>query len=84
MYVQTLVPHIVGVLLMLWISILILKVVIVSQGDINHHESLVKAIKQVDGVISALGSPEQIADQVKIVAAIKEAVEISGQGTYLS
>ena len=57
---------------------------IVSQGDIYHHESLMKAIKQVDGVISALGSPEQIADQVKIVAAIKEAVEISRQGTYLS
>ncbi|KAK7826997.1 isoflavone reductase-like protein [Quercus suber] len=32
-------------------------------GDIYHHESLVKAIKQVDVVISALGSPEQIADQ---------------------
>ena len=29
---------------------------IVSQGDIYHHESLVKAIKQVDVVISALGS----------------------------
>ncbi|KAM3709578.1 hypothetical protein ACJW31_02G182100 [Castanea mollissima] len=45
-------------------------------GDIYHHESLVKAIKQVDGVISTLGSPEQIADQVKIVAAIKEAGNI--------
>ncbi|KAM4118201.1 hypothetical protein ACJW30_02G183500 [Castanea mollissima] len=32
-------------------------------GDIYHHESLVKAIKQVDVVISALRSPEQIADQ---------------------
>nr|POE60912.1 isoflavone reductase-like protein [Quercus suber] len=32
-------------------------------GDIYHHESLVKAIKQVDVVICALGSPEQIADQ---------------------
>ena len=29
---------------------------IVSQGNIYHHESLVKAIKQVDVVISALGS----------------------------
>ncbi|KAK9990372.1 hypothetical protein SO802_025357 [Lithocarpus litseifolius] len=45
-------------------------------GDIYHHESLVKAIKQVDVVICALGSPEQIADQVKIVAAIKEAGNI--------
>ncbi|KAK7822952.1 isoflavone reductase-like protein [Quercus suber] len=32
-------------------------------GDIYHHESLVKAIKQVDVVICALGSPEQMADQ---------------------
>ncbi|KAF3965533.1 hypothetical protein CMV_010287 [Castanea mollissima] len=48
-------------------------------GDIYHHESLVKAIKQVDGVISALGSPEQIADQVKIVAAIKEAGNIKAR-----
>ncbi|KAK4584224.1 hypothetical protein RGQ29_022100 [Quercus rubra] len=45
-------------------------------GDIYHHESLVKAMKQVDVVISALGSPEQIADQVKIIAAIKEAGNI--------
>lgn len=45
-------------------------------GDIYHHESLVKAIKQADVVICALGSPEQIADQVKIVAAIKEAGNI--------
>nr|XP_023904234.1 isoflavone reductase homolog PCBER-like [Quercus suber] len=45
-------------------------------GDIYHHESLVKAIKQVDVVICALGSPEQIADQVKIIAAIKEAGNI--------
>ncbi|KAM3709581.1 hypothetical protein ACJW31_02G182400 [Castanea mollissima] len=44
-------------------------------GDIYHHESLVKAIKQVDIVISAVGS-KQIADQVKIIAAIKEAGNI--------
>jgi putative NADH-flavin reductase len=37
-----------------------------SQGDIYHHDSLVKAIKQVDIVISAVGS-QQIADQVKII-----------------
>ncbi|KAK4576848.1 hypothetical protein RGQ29_027404 [Quercus rubra] len=53
---------------------LILKILHI--GDIYHHESLVKAIKQVDVVICALGSPEQIADQVKIVAAIKEAGNI--------
>ncbi|XP_065622236.1 phenylcoumaran benzylic ether reductase Betv6 [Quercus suber] len=44
-------------------------------GDIYHHESLVKAIKQVDAVISAVGA-QQIADQVNIIAAIKEAGNI--------
>ncbi|KAG4987940.1 hypothetical protein JHK84_030523 [Glycine max] len=44
-------------------------------GDLTDHESLVKAIKQVDVVISALGA-EQIDDQVKIIAAIKEAGNI--------
>ncbi|KAG8377813.1 hypothetical protein BUALT_Bualt08G0072700 [Buddleja alternifolia] len=43
-----------------------------SGGDLNDHESLVKAIKQVDVVISTVGSL-QLADQVKIIAAIKEA-----------
>ncbi|XP_024972270.1 isoflavone reductase homolog TP7-like [Cynara cardunculus var. scolymus] len=41
-------------------------------GDLNDHESLVKAIKQVDVVISAVGNM-QIQDQTKIIAAIKEA-----------
>ncbi|KAL5563021.1 hypothetical protein UlMin_032768 [Ulmus minor] len=41
-------------------------------GDLNDHESLVKAIKQVDVVISTVGH-EQLPDQVKIIAAIKEA-----------
>ncbi|KAL2552891.1 Isoflavone reductase-like protein P3 [Forsythia ovata] len=40
-------------------------------GDIYNHESLVNAIKQVDVVISTIGGTE-IADQVKIIAAIKE------------
>ncbi|GMJ06988.1 hypothetical protein like AT1G75280 [Hibiscus trionum] len=40
-------------------------------GDLYDHESLVKAIKQVDVVISTVG--QQIEDQVKIIAAIKEA-----------
>ncbi|XP_030923448.1 phenylcoumaran benzylic ether reductase Betv6-like [Quercus lobata] len=44
-------------------------------GDIYHHESLVKAIKQVDVVISAVGT-QQIADQVNNIAAIKEAGNI--------
>ena len=42
------------------------------QGDLNDHESLVKAIKQVDVVISTVGRL-QFSDQVKIIAAIKEA-----------
>jgi len=42
------------------------------QGDVDGHDNLVKAIKQVDVVISAIGSM-QIADQTKIIAAIKEA-----------
>jgi len=44
-------------------------------GDLYNHESLLKAIKQVDVVISAVGSG-QLADQVKIVDAIKEAGNI--------
>ncbi|GAU26223.1 hypothetical protein TSUD_224140 [Trifolium subterraneum] len=44
-------------------------------GDLSDHESLVKAIKQVDVVISTLGGP-QIHDQVKLIAAIKEAGNI--------
>lgn len=41
-------------------------------GDLNDHESLVEAIKQVDVVISTVGG-FQLADQVKIIDAIKEA-----------
>lgn len=41
-------------------------------GDLHDHESLVKAIKQVDVVISTVGHA-LLADQVKIIAAIKEA-----------
>ncbi|WJX60980.1 Eugenol synthase 1 [Trifolium repens] len=44
-------------------------------GDLADHESLVKAIKQVDVVISTLGGA-QINDQVKLIAAIKEAGNI--------
>lgn len=42
------------------------------QGDLNDHKSLVKAIKQVDVVISTVGH-FQLGNQVKIIAAIKEA-----------
>ncbi|EEF52595.1 phenylcoumaran benzylic ether reductase TP7 [Ricinus communis] len=41
-------------------------------GDLYDHESLVKAIKQADVVISTLGAL-QLADQTKVIAAIKEA-----------
>ncbi|KAF6162295.1 hypothetical protein GIB67_008424, partial [Kingdonia uniflora] len=44
-------------------------------GDLYDYEGLVKAIKQVDVVISAVRS-KQLADQVKIIAAIKEAGNI--------
>ncbi|KAK4345405.1 hypothetical protein RND71_035581 [Anisodus tanguticus] len=42
------------------------------QGGLYDHDSLVKAIKQVDVVISTVGHA-LLADQVKIIAAIKEA-----------
>ncbi|KAG5543181.1 hypothetical protein RHGRI_016060 [Rhododendron griersonianum] len=45
--------------------------VTVLHGDLYDHESLVKAIKQVDVVISTV-STMQLLDQVKIIAAIKE------------
>lgn len=41
------------------------------QGDLYDHGSSVKAIKQVDLVISTLGH-QQLADQDKLLAAIKE------------
>nr|AFK37526.1 unknown [Lotus japonicus] len=41
-------------------------------GDIHDHQSLVKAIKQVDVVISTVNHA-QVADQFKIISAIKEA-----------
>ncbi|KAL7207663.1 hypothetical protein ACSBR1_029584 [Camellia fascicularis] len=44
-------------------------------GDMYNHESLVKAFKQVDVVISTVGAM-QLADQTKIIAAIKEAGNI--------
>ncbi|KAL5558018.1 hypothetical protein UlMin_034229 [Ulmus minor] len=49
--------------------------VTVLLGDVNDYESLLKAIKQVDVVISTVGHM-QILDQVKIISAIKEAGNI--------
>ncbi|GFP98412.1 isoflavone reductase-like protein [Phtheirospermum japonicum] len=46
--------------------------VTILTGDLYDHESLVKAIKQVDVVISTVGQ-FQLADQDKIIAAIKQA-----------
>ncbi|KAL5177844.1 Isoflavone reductase A622 [Glycine soja] len=47
-------------------------------GDVNNHESLVKAIKQVDVLIFTLGG-QQIDDQVNVIA-IKEAGNIKSSG----
>ncbi|XP_060194440.1 phenylcoumaran benzylic ether reductase TP7-like [Lycium barbarum] len=49
--------------------------VTILHGDLYCHESLVNAIKQVDVVISTLGAME-LADQVFIITAIKEVVNI--------
>ncbi|NP_001313018.1 phenylcoumaran benzylic ether reductase TP7 [Nicotiana tabacum] len=49
--------------------------VTILHGDLYDHESLVKAIKQVDVVISTMGMM-QLGDQVKLIAAIKEAGNI--------
>nr|CAD1834097.1 unnamed protein product [Ananas comosus var. bracteatus] len=49
--------------------------VVVVTEDVHDHGSLVGAFKQVDVVISAVGHKfrEQLADQIKIIRAIKEA-----------
>ncbi|KAK4365144.1 hypothetical protein RND71_016502 [Anisodus tanguticus] len=49
--------------------------VTIINSDLYDHESLVKALKQVDVVISTLGMM-QLADQVKLIPAIKEAGNI--------
>ncbi|XP_038887686.1 phenylcoumaran benzylic ether reductase Pyrc5-like [Benincasa hispida] len=46
--------------------------VIIVSGDLFDHESLVKAIKEVDVVISTVGL-NQLSDQDKLISAIKEA-----------
>jgi hypothetical protein len=43
----------------------------ILQGDVGDHESILAALKQVDVVISTL-SPTLIADQLKLIDAIKE------------
>ncbi|XP_042013482.1 eugenol synthase 1-like isoform X3 [Salvia splendens] len=49
--------------------------VTILKGDLKEHESLVKALKQVVVVISTVGQI-QLADQVNIIAAIKQAGNI--------
>ncbi|PKA53889.1 Isoflavone reductase-like protein [Apostasia shenzhenica] len=49
--------------------------VVLVHGDLYDHESLVKAIKEVDVVISTVGF-DQLADQTNIIAAIKQAGNI--------
>ena len=44
----------------------------IQQGELDEHEKLVEAIRQVDIVIVTLGMPP-IMDQLKIIAAMKEA-----------
>lgn len=53
------------------------------QGDLYNHESLVKAIRAVDVVVSAVGYA-QLPDQVNIIAAIKEAGNVKVWITGLS
>ncbi|XP_047061442.1 phenylcoumaran benzylic ether reductase Pyrc5-like [Lolium rigidum] len=45
------------------------------KGDLFNHESLVKAIKGTDIIISAVG-PRQLAEQTRIVTAIKDAGDV--------
>lgn len=61
-----------GIFVLLSFSVPILVLLQLSQGDIYDHESLLRAIKQVDIVISTVGT-QQLADQVRIIEAIKEA-----------
>ncbi|XP_047329750.1 phenylcoumaran benzylic ether reductase Betv6-like [Impatiens glandulifera] len=49
--------------------------VFLVHGDVNDHEGLVKAMKQVDVVISAVGK-DLLPEQTKIIAAIKDAGNI--------
>ena len=51
------------------------------QGDLYDHKSLVEAIKKVDVVISTVGHV-QLADQDKIIAAIKEAGNVKVTKLY--
>ncbi|CAI0377472.1 unnamed protein product [Linum tenue] len=54
-----------------------------QSGDLYDHESLVKAIRQVDVVISTVGYA-QLLDQVRIISAIKEAGNIKVDHHYHS
>ena len=52
-----------------------------AQGDLYDHDSLVKAVKQVDVVISVV-TFQQILDQSKILDAIKKAGNIMVSPLY--
>jgi putative NADH-flavin reductase len=54
---------------------LLLQHLFYAQGDLFNHESLVKAIKGTDIIISAVG-PRQLAEQTRIVTAIKDAGDV--------
>jgi len=47
-----------------------------NKMDINNHESLVAALKQVDVVISTIGTA-QLPDQLNLITAIKEVGHIT-------
>ncbi|KAH6827290.1 hypothetical protein C2S53_001869 [Perilla frutescens var. hirtella] len=49
--------------------------VTIYQGELDEHEKLVSAVKEVDIVVSALAVPQHL-DQIKIIHAMKEAGNI--------
>ncbi|KAK8452177.1 hypothetical protein SEVIR_5G069100v4 [Setaria viridis] len=53
------------------------------KGDLYDHASLVSAVKSADVVISTVGS-QQIADQTRLIDAIKEAGNVKVLGSSLS
>ena len=54
----------------------------IVQGDLYDHESLVKAIKEVDVVISTVGH-DQLPDQCTLISAIKEVGHIKVIHIYI-
>ena len=60
------------VLQVIWLMLLYMVLHVNMQGDLYDHGSLVRAIKEVEVVISTIGY-HNLADQDKIITAIKEA-----------